>query len=221
MTRLMVAGSVSEALALTERAPMAGLTDLLRCVRTEVFGWTWEPSGEPSTGARAQRPTAGAAVAVVCDAVAAAFHAAQLSSSLTHQLIEPWAIAQADQPGRAVNLGPCHVEVDALLSRLATLDEDGRRRLLEIGHAVRAQGAWAPSMHSATWAVHMADRVRQGAVAQLRAVRVLRDTELSVTDAAAGTWNLVSGAVQAALVNDLLDDATHERLLAPVLGALS
>src|SRR5437763_1072314 len=37
---------------------------------------------------------------------------------------------------------------------------------------------------------------------------------------AGGVWNLLSGAVQALVVRDLLDTATAHRLLAPVLAAL-
>src|SRR5688500_2111755 len=41
MSSLVEAGRVKEALRLIERAPMAGLADLLDCVRNEVFDWTW------------------------------------------------------------------------------------------------------------------------------------------------------------------------------------
>ena len=43
---------------------------------------------------------------------------------------------------------------------------------------------------------------------------------LTVRDAAAGAWNLVSGATQALVVEDLLDDATRRRLVGPVTDLL-
>lgn len=216
MSRLVAAGRVSDALALIERAPMAGLDDLLRCVRTDVLDWAWTATREGTP----DRDTAEAAVAVVCDAVTAAYHVEQLRPGLRAQLAEPWVRSAPLLGSAGVDGGPCQVEVEALLQRLATVDEQARTRLLETGARLRAAGGWASSMHSATWAVHLTGRVRAAAAAQLRAVGVLAATGLSVTDAAAGIWNLVSGAVQAAVVNDLLDDDSHERLLAPVIDAL-
>ena len=41
-----------------------------------------------------------------------------------------------------------------------------------------------------------------------------------LADRAGGVWNMLSGAVQALVVRDLLDTATAHRLLAPVVAAL-
>jgi hypothetical protein len=212
MSRLVEAGRVREALRLIERAPMAGLEDLLACVRDEVFDWTWQGTG----GARAQSAEAATAVAVVCDAVVAAYHPTSLRDGLARQLVEPWAAAQARLPRRRVALGPREDEVAELLAGLARLDRDGHRRLLAAAGEARAGGGWAQAMHSASWAVHLSDRVRPSAAAQLRAVRVLCDADVPATDVAAGTWNVVSGAVQAAVVGDLLDDGSAALLRDPV-----
>jgi hypothetical protein len=217
MSRLVEAGRVGEALRLVERAPMAGLSDLLGCVRDEVFDWTWEGTG----GARTRSPEAAAAVAVVCDAVVAAFHPTSLRDGLARQLVEPWASAQAALPRRRVHLGPADEEVADLLARLALLDRAGHARLLAAAMEARRRGGWARAMHSASWAVHLCGRARPSAAAQLRAVRVLSDADLPVGDAAAGTWNVVSGAVQAAVVKDLLDDESTTLLLEPVTRALA
>jgi hypothetical protein len=217
MSHLVEAGRVKEALQLIERAPMAGLGDLLDCVRNEVFDWTWHGAG----AGRSQPEEAATAVAVVCDAVTAAYHPTTLRDGLAQQLIEPWATAQAALPRRRLHLGPAHDELDLLLARLARLDRAGHGLLLEAAHAARGRGGWAGAMHSASWAVHMADRVRPSAAAQLRAVRVLSDADVSVTDAAAGTWNVVSGAVQATVVKDLLDDESAALLLDPVTRVLA
>ncbi|HET6563354.1 MAG TPA: hypothetical protein VFG72_15875 [Marmoricola sp.] len=217
MSRLVEAGRVKEALQLIERAPMAGLADLLACVRNEVFDWTWQGEGE----ARSRPPTVATAVAVVCDAVTAAYHPTSLRDGLAQQLIEPWAIAQAALPLRRLDLGPAHAELDAMLAELSRLDREGHLRLLEAAREARGRGGWAQAMHSASWAVHLADRVRPSAAAQLRAVRVLSDADVSVTDAAAGSWNVVSGAVQATVVADLLDDESAALLLGPVRRTLA
>lgn len=216
-TRLVGAGRVGDALALLESAPLAGLDELLRCVRTDVFDWTWTGSGT----CRAQSEVAGTAVEVVCDSIMAAYHAPQLGPALSEQLVEPWAAARQLLPRRAVGLGPCEPELVALLEALAAADEAAWQGLLEIGRASRARSGWAPAMHSATLAVHLSGRVREAAAAQLRAVRVLSDRDLSVTDAARGVWNVVSGAVQATAVLDLLDDDTAGRLLEPVRSLLT
>jgi hypothetical protein len=217
MSSLVQAGRVREALQLIERAPMAGLADLLDCVRNEVFDWTWQGTGAERT----QPEEAATAVAVVCDAVAAAYHPTSLRDGLAQQLIEPWATARAALPGRHLHLGPANDELDHLLAGLARLDRTGHLRLLEAAGEARSRGGWAQAMHSATWAVHLADRVRPSAAAQLRAVRVLGDADVPVADAAAGTWNVVSGAVQATVVGDLLDDESAALLVEPVRRALA
>jgi hypothetical protein len=216
MSTLVEAGRVKEALRLIERAPMAGLAELLDCVRNEAFDWTWQGDG----GERTQPEEAAAAVAVVCDAVAAAYHPTSLRDGLARQLIEPWATAQAALPRRSVHLGPANDEVDDLLARLSRLDREGHERLLEAAGEARGRGGWAQAMHSASWAVHLADRVRPSAAAQLRAVRVLSDADVPATETAAGTWNVVSGAVQATVVGDLLDDESAAVLLEPVRRVL-
>ncbi len=213
VSRLVAAGEVTEALQLLETAPMAGLPDLLRCVRTEVFDWTCLPAVDPDVAAVA-------AVDVVCDALVAAYHAPHLGAQLSERLVEPWAVARQLLPRRTPHLGPCHPELTALLDALAALDAPGWHHLQAVGTQLRGQGTWAPAMHSATWSVHLSGRVREGATAQLRAVQVLADAHLRAGQAARGLWNLVSGAVQASVATDLVDDETAQRLRVPVLAAL-
>jgi hypothetical protein len=216
MNRLIAGGRVTEALQVIESAPMAGLSDLLSCVRREVFDWTWRPGPDGPV----QDETAAKAVEVVCDAVVAVYHAGDLRDGLVRQLVEPWATAHRLFPRRTPDLGPCHEELSLLLDRLATLDQDGWAALLGVGRQVRAQNSWAPAMHSATWSVHLSGRVREAAVAQLRAARIVADADLPAGVAARGLWNLVSGAIQSTVAVDLLDDESESRLRRPVLEAL-
>jgi hypothetical protein len=152
---------------------------------------------------------------VVCGAVVAAYHAPVLRGGLTEQLVEPWAASQQLLPRRVVDLGPCADRVVALLDGLSTLDDAGRLRLQEAAREARTPGGWAPAMHAATWTVQLSGRVREAAAAQLRAVRVLVDGGLTPSEAARGVWNLVSGAVQARIAADLVDDDTAQWLVTP------
>ena len=212
VTRLVAEGRAAEALALVENTPMAGLGELLRFVREDVFEWTWEsgPSG-PVQDEESRR-----AVAVVCDAVVAAYHAASMSSTLTSQLLEPWALARGRLFLLPVDLGPGAASVQQLLQGVAGLEDDGLTRLMELSRAVRRRGPWGPAMHAASWAAYLADRVRASAAAQLLAVRALSQLDVPTTATAGGAWNLVSGAVQAAVVADLLDESSRSRLLDPL-----
>jgi hypothetical protein len=79
---------------------------------------------------------------------------------------------------------------------------------------------WSTAVHSASWAAFLTGRVRAGAVAQLMLVQAVDRAGMPVAERANGCWNLLSGAVQALLVRDLLDGPTLYRLLDPVVTAL-
>jgi hypothetical protein len=212
VTRLVAEGRAGEALSLVESTPVAGLGELLRFVREELLDWTWETG----PGGPVQDPATEAAVSVVCDAVVAAYHAEGMSRALQAQLLEPWALARGRLRLVPVDLGPGSVAVQQLLSGVAGLGPDGVGRLVELGHAVRRRGPWGPAMHAASWAAYLSGRVRAGAACQLLAVRAVSQLDVPTAATAGGAWNLVSGAVQAAVVADLLDEATRVRLLEPL-----
>ena len=75
-------------------------------------------------------------------------------------------------------------------------------------------------MHSASWAAYLSDRVRTAAAAQMLLVQAIDTAAIPLADRAGGVWNMLSGAVQALVVRDLLDTSTAHRLLAPVVAAL-
>ena len=79
---------------------------------------------------------------------------------------------------------------------------------------------WAPAVHSASWAVFLSSRVRSAAAAQLLLVQAIDRARIPLTARAGGVWNLLSGAIQALVVRDLLDTTTVHRLVDPYLAAL-
>ena len=61
----------------------------------------------------------------------------------------------------------------------------------------------------------LSGRTRLAATVQLHAVRAVRAAGLSRPDAATGVWNLLSGALHALVVDDLLDTESCHRLVQP------
>ncbi|GAB2748270.1 hypothetical protein [Nocardioides pakistanensis] len=200
-----------EALALLERTSVVGRDGLEHFIRYDVFGWTWT-TGE---GAPRQSPVAAAAVTAVCGAVGAAYD--QLPGGAVAELLRSYRSRRADEHGS--RLGPNGREVAALVRRLRRLEPEDPQRLSAAADRMRGED-WAGAVHSATWAAHLADRIRETARAQLLAVEALGESCLSVTDLATGAWNLVSGAVQALVVRDLLDEETAAGLLRELTVAL-
>ena len=151
-----------------------------------------------------------------CDAVEEA-HAARHEEALAG----PWREAERGLPPRPLSFGPAHAQVETGLSRLERITREDLDHLRRAVPELRARGDWARSMHAATWAVHLSGRVREAAAAQLRAVQALHVARIDATEAASGLWNLVSGALQATVVTDLLDGTTERHLRGPLAAALS
>jgi hypothetical protein len=119
------------------------------------------------------------------------------------------------------DLGPQQRAVLGLLRRVRTASPTDVQRLSRAAGATRRGiNDWAPAVHSASWAVYLADRLRPAAAAQLMLVQAVEDGGVPVAERAAGIWNMLSGAIQALVVRDLLDAATIHRLLNPYLTAL-
>jgi hypothetical protein len=124
-------------------------------------------------------------------------------------------------PQRPVDLGPQATAVNALVERVSNLSPQMVRKLgAASGKARPALADWAAAVHSASWSVFVAGRVRASAAAQLMLVRAVEDAGVPVADRAGGVWNLLSGALQALVVRDVLDGPTLYRLLDPVVSVL-
>jgi hypothetical protein len=179
----------------------------------------------PTPQARAPRqrqsPVASRATGVLSDAAAAAYLRELLSDDSRRRLSAPWTVALRGLPEREHDLGPQGDDVRTLLSRVGALTPAEMQRLSKITDSARpGLTDWAPAVHSASWAVFLSGRVRAGAAAQLLLVQALDRSGVPVADRAGGVWNLLSGAVQALMVRDLLDSATAQRLLDPYFTAI-
>jgi hypothetical protein len=205
-------------LTLVERAPIGSVDALLTCLRYDVMSWTWEGPGR----AAKQSDDAAAATALLCDASVASYLREVLDPETRRRLGAGWVAAVRKLPaGAPIDLGPHHYTVSALLDRLRTLRPEDRERLATSADDARRNTAgWSPAVHSASWAAYLSDRVRTAAAAQMLLVQAVDSADIPLADRAGGVWNMLSGAVQALVVRDLLDTATAHRLLAPVVAAL-
>jgi hypothetical protein len=206
------------ALALVERAPIGSVDSLLTCLRYDVMAWTWEGSGRDAR----QSEAAASATALLCDAAVASYLREMLDDSARRMLGAGWVAALRRLPaGPPIDLGPHHYAVSSLLDRLRSIRPADLTRLIQSADdARRNAGGWSPAVHSASWAAYLSDRVRTAAAAQMLLVQAIDTGAIPLADRAGGVWNMLSGAVQALVVRDLLDTATAHRLLAPVVAAL-
>ena len=205
-------------LALVERAPIGSVDSLLTCLRYDVMSWTWEGAGRDAR----QSDEAAAATALLCDAAVASYLREVLDDETRRRLGAGWVAAVRKLPvGAPIDMGPHHYTVSALLDRLRTLRLEDRERVSAAADDARRNTAgWSPAVHSASWAAYLSDRVRTAAAAQMLLVQAVDTAGIPLADRAGGVWNMLSGAVQALVVRDLLDTATAHRLLAPVVAAL-
>jgi hypothetical protein len=227
------AGELAKTLAVIERSPLGTLDGLLHCLRYDVLDWTWRggaaPTARPSAGPmhatrlprQRQSENASHATAVLSDAVAAAYLRDLLPEDSRRRLTAPWASVVGDLPQREHDLGPQQAEIGQLIERVTGMNTAEMQRLIRVADNVRPGLAeWAPALHSASWGIFIAGRVRAGAAAQLRLVQAIDHAGVPVADRAGGVWNLLSGAVQALVVRDLLDSPTVRRLLDPYFTAM-
>jgi len=205
-------------LALVERAPIGSVDALLTCLRYDVMSWTWQGTGRDAQ----QSETAAAATALLCDAAVASYLREVLDAESRRRLGAGWVSAMRRLPtGAPIDLGPHHYAVSALLDRLRSLRSTDLTRLVaSADDARRNAGGWSPAVHSASWAAYLSDRVRTAAAAQMLLVQAVDTAAIPLADRAGGVWNMLSGAVQALVVRDLLDTSTAHRLLSPVVAAL-
>jgi hypothetical protein len=229
------AGEQAKNLTVLERSPLGTLDGLLHCLRYDILDWTWggsavaktpvKPPAKPLPVNRAPRQrqskAAGRATSVLADAAAAEYLRELLPEQSRGKLSAPWEAALKDLPERPFEFGPQDADIRRLLDRVRNLTAEEMKRLIKVSDNVRpGLNDWAPAVHSASWAVFLSGRVRIAAAAQLKLVQAIDTANVPVGDRAGGVWNLLSGAVQAFMVRDLLDGPTARRLLDPYFTAL-
>lgn len=205
------------ALAVLERTPIGTVDGLLHCLRHDVLDWTWRrhPAG------LAQLKAGDRAAAVLCDAAVAAYLREVLPDATRRRLAVPWVAAVRHLPEHEPDLGPQQAALTALIDRVRSLSRAEARKLAAACDQARpAIGDWSGAVHSASWSVFVSGRVRVAAVAQLMLVQAVDNAGIPVAERAAGVWNLLSGAVQALCVRDVLAGPTLYRLLDPVVSTL-
>lgn len=214
---LSQAGSGSEDLRQVmerlERAPLGSLEALERFVRHDVLDWTWDGAGKGSVPL--QDLTAARASEVLLSAAASAYCAERLTQPLRRALAAPYLKAAV-----AADTDPLDGPLRPLWECLAETTESERRAWRTAVERVPVQAdSWARAMHEATWAVHVTDRVRIAAAAQLHGVRAFRGAGFTRHDGARGVWNALSGVIQAAVVVDLVPSEDLTTLFAPWTAA--
>jgi hypothetical protein len=194
------------ALNLLESAPIGTLDGLLHCLRDDVLDWTRYGGGD-----------VGPATALLSDALVASYLRSELPVLTRRALALGWVTAVRRLPARPADLGPQHGVVAGCLERVGAAAPGQLDRLAAAGNGRAESGGrdWAAAMHSATWAVYLAGRVRPAAAAQLRLVLAIRSAGARVTQLATGGWNAASGAIQALLVRDMLDADLMRQLVEP------
>jgi hypothetical protein len=217
------------ALAVVERAPLGTLDGLLHCLRYDILDWTWGnrpaqatmPTPQVRAPRQRQSEVASKATGVLSDAAAAAYLRELLTDESRRRLSAPYIAALRALPEREHDLGPQADDLRQMLTRVGSLSPAEMRQLNKVTDTSRpGLTDWAPAVHSASWAVFLSGRIRAGAAAQLLLVQALDRSGVPVSDRAGGVWNLLSGAVQALMVRDLLDSTTTRRLLDPYFTAM-
>jgi hypothetical protein len=220
--------------AVLEQAPLGSLDALLRCLREEVLDWV-APLLPERTALEVGLLEAG--VTLLCDAAAAAYTHDVLPADAFEALWQPWQQAhdqlepryqaQAGRPEDAAGLAfpvqgtPCaglqlDPPVQALLDHLAGVDASRLEAIAQASNRWRFRDpSWSTAVHDASWAVTLAGRTREAALAQMRLVQICRQVGWPVPALAGGDWNTISGAIHALSVADLISAETLHRLTAP------
>ncbi|WP_146149419.1 hypothetical protein [Kineococcus rhizosphaerae] len=200
-----------------QTSTIADADALVRLVHHDVFDWTW--STPLAGGPRLRTEDAGRAADVLADAAVSAYLGDRLPDHVRRVLAHPYLQAVRDLaplPEQPAGLGPEQAGVARVLDTLRRLDGTDRACLRAVAAGGRpSAGEWASAVHDASWAVHLSDRVRTAAAAQLLAVRAFRAGGLDAADGANGLWNVVSGVVHAEVVADLLSSDARAVLLRP------
>lgn len=198
-------------------APMGNLPELLSMVERDVLDWTRETVGDLVV----QRHTHG--VAVVRDAVAAAYTRLTVAPHHIAALTESWSAVFGEMPAVGVigdEYGPQTAVVRAAVDLVSRLDNTAFQNLNNsYWREHGTQNGWAPSMHAASWAAVLSGRLRPVAAAQLALLRAMLLGGLPSMMGASGVMMAATAAMQAVVLADVLDTATYTALTAAWVDA--
>ncbi|MGN6685978.1 MAG: hypothetical protein ACTHK1_00410 [Actinomycetales bacterium] len=208
--------ALASAAAALATQPLGTVDGLLHVIRHDVLDWTWRRTGDVSV----QSETGNAATAVLCDAAVSGY--VPLTPDAARRLGAPWLAFRRRWIAQPLQLGPQDAAIRRGLEVVRHLGLDRHAALLRAVDSQRDLnvrmgdvGAWSRAVHEASWAVHLSGRVRDAAWVQFAAVQAVADSGLTARDCAEGAWNAVSGALQAAMVADLLPADLMDTLLWP------
>lgn len=219
---VLQAGEVGAARSLLEAGSLGGLPDLLALVHERLVPQCWaRPTllHPPGDGADVldddERETAAAAVA------AALVRAWTGTPSPAGG--DPLRAAMAVAPPRPAPLGPTAPRVRDALGRLASATPEQVEHLVAAAASTAEGGApvpgsWARAVHEVSAELESAGRTEAAACVQLEAVGAARLAGLDAAAAAAGAWQVVSGALHALCAGST--GASARWLLAPWERAL-
>ncbi|MEO6712772.1 MAG: hypothetical protein ABIM89_05000 [Mycobacteriales bacterium] len=190
--------------------PMGNLPELLSMVERDVLDWTRETHGDLVV----QRHTPG--VAVVRDAVAAAYTRLVIAPEHVAALTESWAAVFGGMPAVGVagdEFGPQTAVVRRAVDMVVRMDPQSFQELNQTyWRDYRPEAGWAPAMHAASWAAVLSGRLRPVAAAQLAMLRAMLLGGLPSMTGASGVMMSATAAMQAVVLADVLDEATYEAL---------
>lgn len=222
---LQVAGTVLEEVAsgqtrgrsvltMLAHAPLGDVQSLDRVLRHDLLEHTWVLVD--GVGVRQDRDAH--AGDVLADAAASAYCSELLDHDTRRALAGPFLAARRE--GAVPVVAAPGGALGRLLADVATWSTGDCASWRTAVDLTRSGGSpWADAMHEASWAAHLSDRTRSAAEAQLHGVQAFVDAGLSAQDAASGSWNALSGVLQALSVADLLGEAELQVLLRPWLLA--
>ena len=182
------------AIDVLESTPVGSLTDLQSFVRREVLAACWQTTGDLAVAHRPQ------ALELVTDGILGAYAADDVLSA-------PWRTWLAAHP-----IAPAPTAWTTVVDAVSAMRRDNE--------IPPAPAEWATRMHEACWAVHLTGRERAAAIAQLHALVALVRV-WSPDRPPLRAVSLVSAAVHAEVVADVLDSATRTAMSQPLFSASS
>ncbi|MEP7054172.1 MAG: hypothetical protein ABI912_02875 [Actinomycetota bacterium] len=197
--------------------PMGSLPELLAMVERDVLDWTRDSAGDLVV----QRYAHG--VAVVRDAVAAAYTRHVIAPEHIAALTESWTAVFGGMPGSGLDPDEFGPQTEVVRSAIDLVSRLGSTQLVKLNAAYwndhSPDTGWAPSMHAASWAAVLSGRLRPVAAAQLALLRAILLAGLPSITGGSGVMMAATAAMQAVVLADVLDTATYDALTGAWSGA--